>query len=105
LDALWMAGRFDTCLRVPGLYTQNRGIQLDLCGGADFGWVDDSTDHDVLPFVSVGPSLDLRGELGSSLAAAIRGVTGINATSGTTGPVYQPLWSGRLELAFSWKVK
>ena len=105
LDALWVAGRFDTCLRLPGLYTQDRGIQLDLCGGADFGVLDDSTDDTLLPFVSVGPSLDLRGELGSSLSAAIRGVTGINLTSETVGPVYQPLWSGRLELAFSWKVK
>jgi hypothetical protein len=105
LNALWMAGRFDTCLRLPGLYTPSKGMQLDLCGGADFGFVDDSTDDEIIPYVSVGPSLDLRGELGSSLSAAIRGVTGINATSGTTGPVYQPLWSGRLELAFSWKVK
>jgi hypothetical protein len=105
VDALWMAGRFDACLRVPGLYTQNRGIQIDLCGGADFGVLDDSTDDVVVPYVSVGPSLDLRGELGSSLAASIRAVTGINATSATTGPLSLPLWSGRLELAFSWKVK
>jgi hypothetical protein len=105
LNALWVTARFDTCLRVPGLYTQDRGIQLDLCGGADFGVLDDSTDSELLPFVSVGPSLDLRGELGSSLSAAIRGVTGLNLTSETVGPVYQPLWSGRLELALSWKVK
>jgi len=105
LNALWMIGRFDTCLRVPGLYTHNRGIQLDLCGGADAGFLDDSTDNAIVPYVSVGPSLDLRGDLGSSLAASIRGVTGINVTSETTGPVSQPLWSGRLELAFSWKVK
>ena len=105
LDAIWMAARFDTCLRVPGLYKQNQGIQLDLCGGADFGFLDDNTDDALLPFVSVGPSLDLRGELGSSLSASIRGVTGINVTSETVGPVYQPLWSGRLELALSWKVK
>jgi hypothetical protein len=103
--ALWIAGRFDTCLRIPGLYTQNRGIQLDLCGGADFGLLDDSTDDVTLPFVSIGPSLDLRGDLGSSLGAAIRVATGINVTSETVGPVYQPLWSGRLELAFSWKVQ
>ncbi len=105
LDALWVAGRFDACLRLPGLYNENRGIQLDMCGGADFGFLADSTDDITLPFVSVGPSLDLRGELGSSLSASIRAVTGINVTSETIGPVYQPLWSGRLELAFSWKVK
>ena len=104
-DALWIAMRVDACLRVPGLYTKDRGIQLDLCGGSDFGFLADSTDNVTLPFVSVGPSLDLRGELGSSLSASIRGVTGVNVTSETVGPVYQPLWSGRLELAFSWKVK
>jgi hypothetical protein len=105
INALWMAGRFDACVRVPGLYTRNRGIQLDLCGGADVGLLDDATDDVIVPYVSVGPSLDLRGELGSSLSASIRGVTGVNVTSETTGPISQPLWSGRLELAFSWKVK
>jgi hypothetical protein len=105
VNALWVAGRFDACLRVPGLYNENRGMQLDLCGGADFGFLDDSTDDVTLPFVSIGPSLDLRGELGSSLSASIRAVTGINVTSETIAPVYQPLWSGRLELAFSWKIK
>jgi hypothetical protein len=105
LNALWVAGRFDACLRLPGLYNEDRGIQLDMCGGADFGFLADSTDDITLPFVSVGPSLDLRGELGSSLSASIRAVTGINVTSETIGPVFQPLWSGRVELAFSWKVK
>jgi hypothetical protein len=103
--ALLVAGRFDACLRVPGLYTRDRGIQLDLCGGTDFGFLDDSTDSEIVPLISVGPSLDLRGELGRSLSAAIRAVTGLNVTSETRGPVYQPLWSGRLELAFSWKVR
>ena len=103
--AVLVAGRFDACLRVPGLYTQDRGIQLDLCGGTDFGFLDDSTDSEIVPLISVGPSLDLRGELGSSLSAAIRAVTGLNVTSETRGPVDQPLWSGRLELAFSWKVR
>ncbi len=106
IEHAWLiAGRFDACLRVPGLYTQDRGIQLDLCGGTDFGLLDDSTDNENVPFVSVGPSLDLRGELGSSLSAAIRVVTGVNVTSGTVGPVYQPLFAGRVELAFSWKVR
>lgn len=105
VHALFLAARVDTCLRLPGLYTQNRGIQLDLCGGADLGVLSDSSDDIMLPFVSLGPSLDLRGELGSLLSASIRGVAGVNVTSETSGAVYQPLWSGRLELAFSWKVK
>jgi hypothetical protein len=103
--ALLLAGRFDTCLRLPGLYTQNRGIQLDMCGGADIGFVNDTTDNVILPYVSLGPTLDLRGELGSMLSAAIRGGVGFNVTSETTDGIYQPLVSGRLELALSWKVK
>jgi hypothetical protein len=105
VSALLLAGRFDTCLRIPGLYTQNRGMQLDMCGGTDIGFLDVSSSDVRLPFVSLGPSLDLRGELGSVLSASLRGGAGLNATSGTTGGIYQPLWSGRLELAFSWKVK
>jgi len=105
VHAFWIAARFDTCLRLPGLYTKNRGMQLDVCGGADLGFLADSSDAVTLPYVSLGPSLDLRGELGSQLSAVIRGVAGVNLTSQTMGVVYQPLWSGRLELAFSWKVK
>jgi hypothetical protein len=105
VDALWLAGRFDTCLRIPGLYTQNRGMQLDMCGGTDFGFLSVTSSDVTLPYVSLGPSLDLRGELGSFLSASIRGGAGLNVTSGTMEGIYQPLWSGRLELAFSWKVK
>ena len=32
-SSTWAAARFDTCLRLPGLYTQHHGMQLDLCGG------------------------------------------------------------------------
>ncbi len=105
VNALWLAGRFDTCLRIPGLYTQNRGMQLDMCGGTDVGILDVESSNISLPYVSLGPSLDLRGELGSVISASIRGGVGVNVTSGTTDGIYQPLWSGRLELAFSWKVK
>jgi hypothetical protein len=103
--ALMVAARLDACLRLPGLYTKNRGMQLDMCGGADGGFIDDSTDAVTLPYVSVGPSLDLRGELGSLLSASIRVVAGVNVTSAVATSVPEPLFSGRLELAFSWKVK
>ena len=105
LHALWVAARFDTCLRLPGLYTRNQGIQLDVCAGGDVGMLDDVTHDLLIPYVSLGPSIDLRGELGSHLSATIRGVAGVNVTSQNDGAISQPLWSGRLELAFSWKVK
>ena len=95
--ALWLAARFDTCLRLPGLYTRNQGMQLDMCGGADVGLLDDVTDDHTIPYVSLGPSI--------FLSATIRGVAGVNVTSQTSGDIFQPLWSGRLELAFSWKVE
>ena len=104
LQALLVAARFDTCLRLPGLYARNQGMQLDVCGGADVGMLDDVTDDRTLPYVSLGPSVDLRGELGSLLSATIRGVAGVNVTSPTSNGL-QPLGSGRLELAFSWKVQ
>jgi hypothetical protein len=103
--ALLVDARFDTCLRLPGLYTKNRGIQLDLCGGTDVGALRDATDDRTLPYISVGPSFELRGELGSLLAATLRGVAGMNVRTDADWQGYQPLWSGRVELAFSWKVK
>ena len=112
-SSTWTAGRFDTCLRLPGLYTRHHGMQLDLCGGADAGMtrvqaagVATST----LPYVDLGPSLDLRGELGGRLSAVLRVVAGVNLVrdsfrdlSGATE--LPPLADGRLELAFSWDIR
>jgi hypothetical protein len=103
--AVWADFRFDACLRLPGLYTRNQGIQLDVCGGADVGALLDDTDNRTVPYISLGPSIDLRGELGSLLSATLRGVTGVNLRTDSDWVTYQPLWSGRLELAFSWKVR
>ncbi len=118
--ATWGAARFDTCLRLPGLYTRHHGIQLDTCGGADLGLThlgaapQGSTGAPVnvvtLPFASVGPSLELRGELGGKLSVALRGVTGLNVArpsfeDGTGARVETPSWSGRIEVALSWRLQ
>ncbi|HEX3769427.1 MAG TPA: hypothetical protein VHV30_01120 [Polyangiaceae bacterium] len=105
VHALWWDARFDACLRLPGLYSTNQGIQLDLCGGTDLGALRDSTDSRTVPYISLGPSLDLRGELGSLLSATLRGIAGVNVRTDAAWVSYQPLWSGRVELALSWKVK
>jgi hypothetical protein len=107
-SAMWGAGRFDACLRVPGLYARRHGMQLDMCGGADGGMTHiDASGGSDLPFLAFGPSLDLRGELGGRFSAVLRLVAGIEVIrssfidlSGTAEQ--QPLGSGRLELAFSW---
>jgi hypothetical protein len=106
-SALWMSGRVDTCGRLPGLYSVDRGIQLDLCLGSDVGAAAGTV---TIPYVAVGPSIDLRGELGGHLAATLRGVGGLNltttgSTSQTVNGLYQPLWSGRLEFALSWSLR
>jgi len=117
---VWGVARFDTCLRLPGLYTRHHGLQLDTCGGADVG----VTHYDALPsgvagapvnpvtmpFASVGPSLELVGELGGTFAVALRGVAGLNVVrggfyDGTGALVETPLWSGRIELALAWRVR
>ncbi len=110
------AARFDACARLPGLYMQDHGIQLDMCAGGDVGItllsapfsapsMPVSNAQVLIPFVSLGPSVDLRGELGSALAISIRGIAGINATAGTWDGFTQPSWSGRIEVALSWRLK
>jgi hypothetical protein len=110
-NSMWAATRFDACLRLPGLYTRHHGMQLDLCGGTDLGFTTVASDaQTTLPYLDLGPSIDLRGELGSRLSAVLRLVAGVNLLqpsfkdlSGNAEQV--PLATGRLELAFSWDLR
>jgi hypothetical protein len=109
ISGTWLGTRFDTCARLPGLYPTRSGMQVDLCGGADFALTLLDAGQ-TLGFIAVGPSLDLRGELGNNLAVALRGVVGVNLLqpgfvdqNGT--PETVPGWSGRGELALSWSLR
>jgi len=111
-SATWGAGRFDGCLRLPGLYSQHHGMQLDVCAGADVGMthIQASNNSTNLPYLTVGPSIDLRGELGGTISAVLRGVMGVDVLRGSyvdnDGATEQPPpVSARLELAFSWDVR
>jgi hypothetical protein len=113
------ATRFDTCLRIPGLYNDHRGMQLDTCAGADLGFVLDGSRSGTrgaagksvtVPNASIGPSMELRGEMGSALSATVRGVTGVNLFQQTytdaSGIQVQPMaWIGRVEVALSWGLR
>ena len=114
----WAAGRLDTCLAVPGHYAERNGLRLDLCGGLDAGFTyissatlpDAPHEGQTLPYVAVGPSVDLRGDIGANAAVTLRGVLGLNVTRGqfvdaTGSRVDAPIGSERLELSFSWKVQ
>jgi hypothetical protein len=113
--ATWAAGRVDACTRVPGNYRMYNGLQLDLCGGADVGATyfvsgaqsGEPPEGRTFPYVDLGPSLALRGELGDKSAVWLRGSAGINvvrADFDDSQGVRQtaPLASFRLELGFSW---
>jgi hypothetical protein len=121
-NALFVAVRIDACGRVPGNYAQNRGIELTLCGGADVGTmyfpsapagssgVGSPDRATLLPQASIGPSLDLRGDLVSRWALILRGVSGVNVIrNGFTDKVgnrITPDWvSGRIELALAWRMR
>ena len=121
----WGITRFDTCLRIPGFYRDRRGMQLDTCVGADVGFLHfdqgsanvvssdaaPPADARTIPFLAVGPSIGLRGELGSDLAVELRGVLGLNVIresfqDPTLGArVDPPLIGGRVELGLSWRVR
>ena len=111
-SSTWAAARFDTCLRLPGLYTRHHGMQLDLCAGSDIGFtfVRAGTTKTTLPYLDLGPSIGLRGELGSRLSALLRVVVGVNLIRSSFVDLsgaseLPPLPEGRLELAFSWDVR
>ncbi len=119
--ATFVGSRFDACARLPGMYLERRGMQLDLCGGGEIGFsrVDSgvvaegppgSNPNLTQPFLALGPSFGLRGELGSSLSATIRGVTDLsvlrdevllsNGRSETP-----PLFAWRAEVGLSWSLR
>ncbi len=123
LSATWGAARFDACRRMPGNYTERRGIQMDVCGGIESGLLAfDSggngrsptagqVQKDVTPLLAPGASLGLRGELASDLSAEVRGLVGVNLLRDTfyespDGVKLQTLLVyARLELAVSWRVR
>jgi hypothetical protein len=121
-NALFVAFRVDACARVPGNYSQNRGLELSMCGGADVGAtyfhaasanaspVGSPQRDTALPQASIGPSLDLRGEISNNVSLVLRGVGGVNVLRGgftdRAGNRITPDWvSGRIELALAWRLR
>jgi hypothetical protein len=97
-DAQWFAGRVDACSRWQGLYTQGHGLELTFCGGAEGGLTHDGAAAGAANkgYLAVGPGIDLRGDIADNMSAVLRGVGGADIA---------PLgWSGRFELALSWRV-
>jgi hypothetical protein len=120
--ATLVAARFDACGRIPGFYIEHHGIQLDVCGGGEVGfqlfdaWSSASGSTapppGTLALLALGPSVSFRGELGSGLAVALRGVLDFNLLYAETGvptgdpfAVVQSPFVGRGELGLSWQFR
>jgi hypothetical protein len=97
-DAQWFAGRFDACSRWQGLYTKGHGLELTLCGGTEGGLTHDNGAAGAAEkaYLAVGPGIDLRGDIAENMSAVLRGVGGLD--------VLPQGWSGRFELALSWRM-
>jgi len=104
-DATWAATRFDACGRLPGFYLEHKGIQLDMCAGAEVGFLTGGGSW-TLPFLAVGPSVGLRGELAGDLSAMVRAVAEVNLLRESTNYGVDPsLFVGRAEVGLSWGIR
>jgi hypothetical protein len=117
-NATLFATRLDACARIPGNYMPNRGLEVDLCGGADLAFAyfpaSQAPGSPVrtlfMPLVDIGPSLDLGGEIGGGWWVVLRAVGGLNViherVMENDASVVDPGWlSARLELAAAWRLR
>jgi hypothetical protein len=111
LHMTWVAGRLDTCSEMLGNYAPGSGIRLDLCGGASVGaafiGASAATASQSVPLIDLGPSVDLRAEIGPRAAVLLRGAFGIALARDQfvdqTGASYEvPLANVDLQVALSW---
>jgi hypothetical protein len=101
-----VGGRTDICRRIPGNYTERRGIEADLCAGFEAGVVTSqatqTTRGDSVGRVGLGPAATLRGELAGGVALEVRGLIGANLIqSAVLGQAEAPLVFASAELGVS----
>jgi hypothetical protein len=97
--------RLDACLRIPGNYTEHRGLLLDACAGGEVGvldfWVQGIHQTDVI--FQVGPTIALRGDLASDLSVEVRGLVGFNVAH--TAQETLGLLALRAEVGLTWRLR
>lgn len=101
-----VGGRTDICRRIPGNYTERRGIEADLCAGFEAGVVTSqatqTTRGDSVGRVGLGPAATLRGELAGGVALEVRGLIGANfVQSALLGQAEAPLVFASAEVGVS----
>jgi hypothetical protein len=104
-----IGGRSDFCRRIPGNYIERRGIELDLCVGAEIAEVSARSRAAVSPSAmrsSAGPSAALRGELGAHTNLELRLAGGYNfARAPLDAEGAAPAIYGALEVGLSWRLR
>jgi hypothetical protein len=106
----YYATRLDACLRIPGNYTEHRGLLLDACAGAELGALDIPSDttqstiptHTTDVIFGIGPTIGLRGDLASDLSVEVRGLAGFNVVHSGQDIGLLAL---RAELGFTWRLR
>jgi hypothetical protein len=101
-----VGGRADLCRRIPGNYTERRGIEADLCAGFEGGVLTSQTSAsargDSVARAGFGPAATLRGELAGGVALEVRGLVGVNfIQSALGGQGEAPLVFAAAELGIS----
>jgi hypothetical protein len=112
IAAVYIGGRMDACLRVPGNYVEHRGLLLDMCAGTELAAFNHPTADlggNLGPSVtdalfSLGPTIALRGDLASDLAVEVRGLANFNVVH-TGDPTLIALLSIRAELGLTWRLR
>ncbi len=94
--------RLDGCLRMPGFYYDRRGLAVDICGGVEGGFLDESESTTrpahTLAYGALGPGLGLRGEFANDFVAEVRAEGLMRIAEGL--PV-----GGRAEMAITWRAR
>ena len=104
-----VGGRADLCRRIPGNYTERRGIEADLCAGFEAGILTsqatEASRGDSVARAGFGPAATLRGELAGGVALEVRGLVGANfIQSALLGQGAPPLVFAAAELGVSMRL-
>jgi hypothetical protein len=96
--------RLDGCLRVPGFYWDRRGLAIDICGGAEGGFLSMGSppggngDRRTIAYGAFGPGISLRGEFANDFVAEVR-AEGLMRIAEDL-PV-----GGRAEMGITWRAR
>jgi hypothetical protein len=113
LPTTWAGGRIDTCYVAMGNYAAGQGLSFGVCGGADIGLTFygtmDGRPSQTLPFVALGPSVEVGAELGERATLLLRAGVGLSLARDSfvdgNGDRTDPSpGTERAELGLSWKL-